>query len=80
MQTDFTKQDLIDSEVIAFNNFNKPWEDSFEVEAEFQQITSWDNPFKLFVNGELKATFKTFVSLKNNAERLINAHGLERAV
>jgi len=79
MQELFTKQELIDEEIILFNNSNKPWEDSFEVEAEFQQITSWDNPFKLFVNGELKATFKTFISLKNNAERLINAHGLERA-
>lgn len=79
MQTDFTKQDLIDSEVLVFNNANKPWEESFEVEAEFQQITSWDNPFKLFVNGELKNTFKTFVALKNNVEQLVNAHGLERA-
>ncbi len=75
----FTKQDLIDQEIILFNNASKPWEDSFEVEAEFQQITSWDNPFKLFVNGELKATFKTFVGLRNNVEQLINAHSLEKA-
>lgn len=79
MQELFTKQELIDEEIILFNNSNKLWEDSFEVEVEFQQITSWDNPFKLFVNGELKATFKTFISLKNNAERLITSHGLERA-
>jgi len=78
MQSLLTKQDLIDNEVIVFNNESKPWEDAFEVEAEFQQITSWDNPFKLFVNGELKNTFKTFVSLANNVEQLVSSHGLER--
>jgi hypothetical protein len=78
MQTLLTKQELIDEELIVFNNENKPWEDAFEVEVEFQQITSWDNPFKLFVNGELKATFKTFIGLLNNAEALISGHELER--
>lgn len=71
-----TKEQL-EKESLAFNNEHNQDEESFEVILSGGQISSWDNPFKLFVNGELEATFKTFKPFKTRAEKLIEKHNLK---
>lgn len=71
-----TKEQL-EQEAMAFNNEHRPNEEAFEVILDFNQIASWDGPYKLFVNGELEASFKTFGPFKKRAEKLIEKHSLK---
>lgn len=71
-----TKEQL-EKESLVFNNEDRQNEEAFEIVLHFNQISTWDNPYKLFVNGELKASFKNFASFLKRAEKLIKENNLE---
>ena len=71
------EQQLREEEKLVFNNFNNPESEAIEIELDFGQISTWDDPFKLWVNGQLEASFKTFSGIQKRAKALIDAHKLE---
>lgn len=73
------KTELKTNGVLKFNREHDMSQEAFEVELHYGTISSWDDPFKLFVNSELVATFKSFTGIKNRAEAIIAANGLQQA-
>lgn len=73
-------QSQLEEESLIFNNEHKPQAEAFEIELDFGQISTWDNPYKLFVNGQLKESFKTFTRFRQAAESLITIHDLQPAL
>ena len=63
---------------LTFNNEHNPAAEAFELQIDFGQISSWDSPFKVFVNGELKASFKSFAGMRNRVQQIINSHELQK--
>lgn len=62
---------------VTFNNEHNPEAEAFELQIDFGQISSWDSPFKVFINGELKASFKSFAGMQNRVQSIINANDLQ---
>lgn len=73
-----THEELKATEVITYNNNHDPESESFEIQIDFGQISSWDDPYKLFVNGELNASYKTFAGVNKKAKELIKRHDLRK--
>lgn len=73
------KNELIEEGVLVFNNEHDMDAEAFELEINYGQLSSWDSPFKVFINGELKADFKSFTGTKNRVEAIIKAKDLRRA-
>lgn len=63
---------------LTFNNGFDCDADEFEIELEFERFSTWDNPFKLWANGELVASFKSFNGIKARAQKLINENNLQQ--
>lgn len=69
------KNKLLDG-TVRFDNSDDESAEAFEIELEFSQLSTWDNPYKLFINGELSLSFKTLNSLLNRSSALIKLHNL----
>jgi len=65
------------NEITTFNNAHNPEAEAFEIELDFSQLSTWDDPYKLFVNGELVASFKSFNGIHKRALALIAEHDLK---
>jgi len=69
------KQDILEDTVVYMNdpsNINQ-----VVLELEHHQISTWDNPFKVFLNYELVGSYKTFSGLKKRAEKIIDQYNLK---
>jgi hypothetical protein len=64
-------------EDIVFDNSNNPDAEAFSIELS-EIDSSWGDNFHLWVNGELRATFRSFNGLVRRAELLVNTNQLER--
>lgn len=71
-------QQLKQEGVLVFTNEHQMEEESFELEVHYGQLSSWDAPFKVFVNGELKATFKSFAGMENRVNTIIKSKQLQQ--
>lgn len=71
-------QEELNTSTIIYTNEHDPSAEAFSLELDFEQISTWDNPFKMFVNGELAATFRTLNGLRRRAQAIIAEHHLEK--
>lgn len=72
-----TAEELKAQEALTFNNDHNPEAEAFEIQIDFGQISSWDDPYKLFINGELDSSFKSWNGAHKKAQTLIKAHDLK---
>lgn len=72
------KEELERLGALTFTNEHNPDEMATEVELTYSQISTWDNPYKLFLDGQLTASYKTWNGISKAAQKLISYHGLER--
>jgi hypothetical protein len=55
-------------------------DEGYELDFSFEQITSWDNPYKVWFNGKLYS-YKTFTAAKSKVNQLATRFNLtEREV
>lgn len=71
-----TREDLAEQDIV-FDNSNNLDAEAFSIELS-ESDNSWGDNFHLWINGELRATFRSFNGLCNRAELLVTTNHLER--
>lgn len=75
--TTLNKEALLSGEELVFNNEHEPWEEAHELSVSFEQISTWDRPFKLWFDGRLISTFKSFSFVEREAHDIVTNFNLE---
>lgn len=74
MARTITSSELVDD--IEFTNEHEPWEEAQEVHVSTESISSWDNPFKISVNGQLVWSGKSRTTATRKVNELIERFNL----
>ncbi len=73
------QKELKEKGTISFNNPHNMDAEWFDVTLDYGKNSTWDSPFKLWINGELVGTYETFSGIKKRAEKVIEANDLRKA-
>lgn len=73
----FTLTQLREQGTIQYTNEHNLDAEEINVEVEESQISTWDNPFKVWVNGELHKSYKTFKGLHDYITKLVADNDLK---
>lgn len=69
----------LEKEDLVFNNESRPEEEAFSIELCDRRGEPHGANFALWQNGELIATYASFVGLQSRADKIILEHKLEKA-
>lgn len=79
MKTTIDQKELKEKTTISFDNGYDMDAEWFELTLDYGRNSTWDSPFKLWINGELVATYETFNGIKKRAGKVIEANNLRKA-
>lgn len=68
---ELTKEQLLTGDEFDFEN------DEHQLSFWYEQISTWDDPYKVYFNGTIVGAYKTFTPAYNKVKQLVDKYGLE---